>query len=155
MNHHHSECQCLFYSLCLATDETHQIRCYKYLEEQGEFFSEYLTYVSNSILLKCTRHRQTTIDLICLEAIDCLIVLTKLEEEIIPVWKPSGDYGLDLSIDEIDSCLHRLSGAIEVRNLNQIRNQLSNILSPDKYYDFIHSKLSKWERNLRNNNLLE
>ena len=156
MRHHHAECQSIFSFLCDATDETQTMRAFKYYEELGEFYREYLVLFSRLSGRHCCSHRETSLAVIEEEAIDCLIVLSRLKNDppILPVWRPVDEYKLDQGEAYIYQQLALLADAIADLDLAELAGRLSNLLPAEDYYELLYRKLRKWRRGLIANGLI-
>lgn len=150
MTHTHAECQSFFCSLCLASDENLDMVTFKYYEELGEFFREFLVFYGVNVGKKCCSNRETNMPIILEEAIDCLIVRSRLTEEVrmIPPWKPLPDRQEEQTDDYTFRQLALLADAIADVDIAGMAGRLSNLLSAETYYFLIISKLKKWRRSL-------
>lgn len=156
MRHHHAECQSIFMFLCSSTDETELMRTFKYYEELGEFYREYLIHFAKISDRQCCSHRETSIAIILEEAIDCLIVLSRLKQDhpILPFWRPMDGYKLEQTESYAWGQLALLADGIADIDLAEVSGRLSNLLSAEDYYELIHRKLKKWKRGLMANGLI-
>lgn len=136
----HTACQSIFLFCSTLTDETDEIKEYKYIEEQGEFFKEYLVYRSKELNLVCSKHRQTSIEIIIEEAIDCLIVASKINNNMLPL------FGNPEITTEFN--LQKLAQHIMARDCFGIASELSHYLASKEYYALLHKKLMKWAKHL-------
>ncbi len=147
-----TSCQTLFSKLCKADDKTLAMQRMKYLEELGEFFREYLIKCSHDAHLSSMAHRRTCNASIHEEAIDCLIVLTRIDGELLPPWRQ--DTRLVKGLEPVDYYIAELSSAIIGGNLQEIIRNISRLISEDHYHELLMRKLKKWEAILIQNGLI-
>jgi hypothetical protein len=147
-----TSCQTLFSKLCKADDKTLAMQRMKYLEELGEFFREYLIKCSHEAGLSSMAHRRTCNASIHEEAIDCLIVLTRMKGEVLPCWRQ--DTRIVQGKESKEYYLFELQSALVEGSLAEIVRNISRLISEDHYHELLMRKLKRWESILIQNGLL-
>jgi hypothetical protein len=148
-----AECQKLFSLLCKVDDKHLRLQKMKYNEELGEFFREYLIYVSKAEGLLSMAHREANISNMLDEIIDCIIVSTRIRENPLPAWNPK-QQSLVPDFSDAEEYFLNIANAVMEGDHDSMASNLSRLVTEKDYYLSLMRKLKKWEAILFINGLM-